>query len=77
MTRLNPETENFGSCSFSLKMLVEIGRSQKSTRKFCMPTPQTMDINWRKILIETLAIHMNYRFYRLQGLKYKCGKCSS
>jgi len=39
-----------------------------------LPTPQALDI---KKIIGILAIHVNYRSYRLQVLKYECGKCSS
>lgn len=41
-----------------------------------MSTPWALDINRRKKLIGTLAIHVNYRSYRLQVPKYECGKCS-
>jgi len=41
-----------------------------------MPTPWALDINWGKELIETLAIHVNYRSYRLEVPKYECAKCS-
>jgi hypothetical protein len=41
-----------------------------------MSTPWALDINWGKKCIRTLAIHVNYRSYRLQVPKYECGKCS-
>ena len=44
--------------------------------KFCTSTPWALAIDWGKELIGTLAIHVNYRSYELQMLKYECGKCS-
>ena len=56
--------------------LVEIDRSQKILEKVGLPTAQELDINWEKKLIGTLAIHVSYRSYKPEVLKYECSKCS-
>ena len=72
----NVQTSNFVNCSFLLKTLVEIDRSQKILEKVGLPTAQELDINWEQRLIGTLAIHVNYRSYKPEVLKYECSKCS-